>query len=189
MQPAIRIVEVGPRDGLQNIQQDIPTHVKVDLIKRLHDAGLRDIELTSFVSPKAVPQLKDGYELVNTPSIQSLLQDKLVRLPVLVPNVKGARLAAVSGVKHIAVFLSASEGFSRANINCTTAEGLSRASVVARIAKEQGLELRGLVMSRTQTLYQGKMQQQQMLTDVPHIDMYHAYSMIHSTARPLHQLS
>ncbi|KAI1846886.1 hypothetical protein JX265_004856 [Neoarthrinium moseri] len=145
MQRAVTIVEVGPRDGLQNIRQQVPTQVKLQLIDRLHDAGLRNIELTSFVSPKAVPQLKDGHEILSSPSIRSMLQNDSLRLPVLVPNLNGAKTAVRCGAKHLAVFVSASEGFSKANTNCTVKEGLERAKLAAREAKFQGLEVRGYV--------------------------------------------
>ncbi|KAF7162831.1 hypothetical protein CNMCM5623_007953 [Aspergillus felis] len=143
--PAVRIVEVGPRDGLQNISTPIPTATKLELIYRLEKAGLQTIELTSVVSPKRIPQLADCRDLLQHPSVQDLAKDPKLRLPVLVPNLKGLEIARSSGVKEIAVFISATEGFSRANINCTVEQGLERAKEVAFQAIEAGLAVRGYV--------------------------------------------
>lgn len=143
--PSVRIIEVGPRDGLQNIAQSVPTSAKVELITRLHAAGLQNIELTSAVSPKAIPQLADNKKLLSDPSIKALVAQSDLRLPVLVPNTKGLEIAIQHGVKEVAVFVSASEGFSRANTNCTVAEGLQRARSVADAAKQLGLQVRGYV--------------------------------------------
>ena len=143
MDESVRIVEVGPRDGLQNISRHVPTKTKIQLIQRLHAAGLENIELTSLVSPKAVPQLKDGQDVLKSPSVQSLLGDKSSRLPILVPNTRGAEIARKHGVSEVAVFVSATEGFSKANINCTVDEGIARAKAVAREAKAHGLAIRG----------------------------------------------
>lgn len=141
--PAVRIVEVGPRDGLQNISTPIPTVTKLELIHRLVKAGLQTIELTSVVSPRRIPQLADCRDLLGHSSVQGLAKDPKLRLPVLVPNLKGLEIARSSGVKEIAVFISATEGFSRANINCTVEEGLERAKEVALQAIKSGLAVRG----------------------------------------------
>lgn len=145
---AVRIVEVGPRDGLQNISARVPTSVKIELISRLRQCQFQTIELTSIVSPRAIPQLADCRELLSHDSIKELMKHSAVdgsalRLPVLVPNIKGFELAERLGVKEVAVFVSATEGFSRANINCTVDEGLERARQVAQAAKSQGLAVRG----------------------------------------------
>ncbi|KAM0426421.1 hypothetical protein ACHAPT_008468 [Fusarium lateritium] len=140
-----RIVEVGPRDGLQNISQQVPTDVKIELLDRLHDAGLKTIEVTSIVSPKAVPQLQDCRAVLKSPSVQALLGDASLRLPVLVPNKKGIDIARQLGVKEVAVFVSAAEGFSKANINCTVDQGIARARVVCEEAKKFGCHVRGYV--------------------------------------------
>ncbi|KAM5370952.1 hypothetical protein ACJZ2D_008265 [Fusarium nematophilum] len=141
----VRIVEVGPRDGLQNISQQVPTDVKIDLIQRLHKTGLNTIEVTSVVSPKAVPQLRDCRQVLKSKPVRALLQDASLRLPVLVPNRKGIEIAHQLGVREVAVFVSASEGFSKANINCTVEEGLARARVVCHEAKRVGCIVRGYV--------------------------------------------
>ncbi|KAK0647548.1 Hydroxymethylglutaryl-CoA lyase [Lasiodiplodia hormozganensis] len=153
--PAVRIIEVGPRDGLQNIVQSVPTSAKVELITRLHAAGLQNIELTSAVSPKAIPQLADNKKLLSDPSIKALIAQSDLRLPVLVPNTKGLDIAVQHGVKEVAVFVSASEGFSRANTNCTVAEGLQRAHSVADAAKKLGLQVRGYVSTIFACPYSG----------------------------------
>jgi hydroxymethylglutaryl-CoA lyase len=154
---AVRIIEVSPRDGLQNIPHQIPTSTKVELISRLSRTGVHSIELTSIVSPRAVPQLADCREVLGSDVVRDLqrrgLEDDevrrgredegLLRLPVLVPNVKGLEMALAHGVREVAVFVSATEGFSRANINCSVDEGLERAVEVARIAKEKGIAVRG----------------------------------------------
>jgi hypothetical protein len=145
MRPAVRIVEVGPRDGLQNIKDAIPTSIKLELIRRLEQTGLRTVELTSVVSPRAVPQLADCREILRNPNVKALLQDSQSRHPVLVPNLKGLEIAIQHNVREIAVFISATEGFSRANINCTVAEGIERATRVVTAATKAGLTVRGCV--------------------------------------------
>ncbi|VUC28827.1 unnamed protein product [Clonostachys rosea] len=145
MDSKVTIVEVGPRDGLQNIKNQVPTEVKTELIQRLYDSGLRIIEATSVVSPKAVPQLKDCREVLQSKTVKQLAQTHSVRLPVLVPNIKGVTIAHSYGVSEVAVFLSASEGFSRANINCTVDQGIARAREVTSEAKKLGMIVRGYV--------------------------------------------
>lgn len=141
----VRLVEVGPRDGLQNVRDKVPTPTKLELIRRLRDAGLRTIELTSVVSPRAIPQLADCREVLGHSSVKALLQDEHVglRLPVLVPNVKGLDIAVQHGVKEVAVFISATEGFSRANINCSVEQGIARAREVTGLARKSGVAVRG----------------------------------------------
>lgn len=140
---AVRIVEVGPRDGLQNFPRNVPTAVKIELIQRLYAANLRTIELTSVVSPKAIPQLADCRQVLADRQVGRLLDDCTLRLPVLVPNLKGLNIALEHKVREVAVFVSASEGFSKANTNCTVEEGLQRAEAVARQALNRGLQVRG----------------------------------------------
>ncbi|RAH40595.1 aldolase [Aspergillus brunneoviolaceus CBS 621.78] len=143
---SVRIVEVGPRDGLQNITTPIPTPIKLELILRLHQTGLKTIELTSIVSPRRIPQLADCRNLLEHPSIQSLGGDSPdLRLPVLVPNLKGLKVCQALNVKEIAVFVSATEGFSRVNINCSVEVGLARAREVVGRAVQDGLAVRGYV--------------------------------------------
>jgi len=141
----IRIVEVGPRDGLQNISTIVPTAVKVELVRRLETAGLRTIELTSAVSPKAIPQLSDHRKLLADSSVQTLIAQSQpqLQLPVLVPNRKGLDIVRKYGVKEVAVFVSATEGFSRANIKCGVEEGLQRAKEVADLCIPMGIKVRG----------------------------------------------
>ncbi|CAH9102438.1 unnamed protein product [Cuscuta europaea] len=136
----VRIVEVGPRDGLQNEKNIIPTSVKVELIKMLVSAGLSVVEATSFVSPKWVPQLADAREVIQ--EIQSI---EGVRFPVLTPNMKGFEAAVSSGAQEVAVFAAASESFSRSNINCSIEESLAKYRDIARAAKNHSIPVRGYV--------------------------------------------
>ena len=129
----VRIVEVGPRDGLQNEKQSIPTDVKLELIDRLGAAGLRSIEATSFVSPKWVPQMADHAELM-----RALVRRPGVDYPVLTPNLKGFEAALAAGATEVAVFTAASEGFSRKNTNCSIAESIERFVPLAEAARSAG---------------------------------------------------
>jgi hydroxymethylglutaryl-CoA lyase len=134
----VKIVEVGPRDGLQNESQPVPTAVKIALIDRLTDAGLSVIEATAFVSPKWVPQMADNAH------VMAGIRRKLgVSYPVLVPNRKGLDAAIAAGVEEVAVFGAATESFSRRNTNCSVAEGLARFSEVCSEAIARGLRVRG----------------------------------------------
>lgn len=146
MSSAVRIVEVGPRDGLQNIARRVPTAIKVALIQRLLAAGLTTVEATSFVSPKWIPQLADNKDVLRalTPLLQDNDDDNAsIRLPVLVPNLIGLNDALRHGAREVAVFVSASEGFSRRNTNCSVNEALERARVVVTKARECGVAVRG----------------------------------------------
>ncbi|KAL2866212.1 hydroxymethylglutaryl-CoA lyase [Aspergillus lucknowensis] len=163
---SVEIVEVGPRDGLQNIAEFIPTSVKQELISRLRLAGLRAIELTSLVSPRAVPQLADGRELLEHPHIQGLLADTSLRLPVLVPNIKGLDVALQRGVREVAVFVSATEGFSRVNTNCTRRQGVERAKEVVVRAQEFGISVRGYVSCIFSDPYDGPTEPSSVLSCV-----------------------
>ncbi|KAG0537246.1 hypothetical protein BDA96_03G132000 [Sorghum bicolor] len=136
----VKIVEVGPRDGLQNEKDIVPTPVKVELIRRLATSGLPVVEATSFVSPKWVPQLADAKDVMEAVRII-----EGVRLPVLTPNLKGFEAAIAAGAKEIAIFASASEGFSKSNINCTIKESIARYNDVALAAKEKEIPVRGYV--------------------------------------------
>lgn len=140
---SVRIVEVGPRDGLQNIKTIVPLPTKLELIKRLQSVGLQTIEITSVVSPRAIPQLSDCRTLLSDPGVQALFRDDRIRAPVLIPNLKGLDTALKQNVREVAVFVSASEGFSRANINCSVQQGLDRAKEVAATARKNGLAVRG----------------------------------------------
>lgn len=140
----VRIFEVGPRDGLQNVKQTIPTDIKLDLISRLIKTGIRDIEITSVVSPRAIPQLADNHHILSSSLVHNILREQPgPRISCLVPNDRGLELAMQHEIKEVAVFVSATEGFSRANINCSVEEGLRRARAVTAKAIESGLTVRG----------------------------------------------
>jgi len=150
MSDFIRIVEVGPRDGLQNEKALVPTATKVALIDRLTATGLRTIEATSFVSPKWVPQMADASDVYA--SIHKRLG---VAYPVLVPNEAGYQRARAVGVEEIAVFGAASEAFSRKNINASIAESLERFKPVVERARADGVRVRGYVSTVLGCPYQG----------------------------------
>lgn len=150
MTPSVRIVEVGPRDGLQNEKAQIATADKIALIDRLSATGLRSIEATSFVSPKWVPQLADAAQVF------SGIQRKLgVHYPVLVPNEQGYERARAVGVEEIAVFTAASEAFNQKNINAGIDESLQRFAPVLARAKADGVAVRGYVSTVLGCPYQG----------------------------------
>lgn len=150
--PQVRIVEVSPRDGLQNIHGQVPTATKLELIQRLREAGLGSIEMTSVVSPRIIPQLADCREILSHPSVKpSPLTGP--RLPVLVPNTKGLNIAMEYGVKEVAVFVSATEGFSKANTNCSVQQGIERAQEVAKIAHKASIAVRGWVDTTNSSLF------------------------------------
>ncbi|KAI3797812.1 hypothetical protein L1987_33075 [Smallanthus sonchifolius] len=136
----VKIVEVGARDGLQNEKNMVPTSVKIELIQRLVSTGLSVVEATGFVSPKWVPQLADARE-----AMEALKNLDTTRLPVLVPNLKGFEAAVAAGAKEIAVFASASESFSKSNINCTIDESFSRYRAVVHAATKLNIRVRGYV--------------------------------------------
>ncbi|KAJ9660576.1 hypothetical protein H2198_002513 [Neophaeococcomyces mojaviensis] len=140
---AVRILEVGPRDGLQNIRTQVPTATKIELIKKLAATGLTDIEATSFVSPKWVPQLADGAEVMH--HILNLGSQNDLRFSVLAPNLKGFENAFRAGAKEVVVFASATEAFSKKNQNCTVEQALDAARAVVKQAKQNNLWVRGVV--------------------------------------------
>jgi len=150
MMERVRIVEVGPRDGLQNEKQAVPTTTKLELIERLVAAGLRDIEATSFVSPKWVPQMADHVEIM-----RGLVRHAEVNYPVLTPNLKGFEAAVAEGAKEVAVFASASEGFSQRNINCSIDESIDRFVPVFEAARRLGVKVRGYVSCAVACPYDG----------------------------------
>jgi hydroxymethylglutaryl-CoA lyase len=147
----VKIVEVGPRDGLQNEKTIVPLAVKVELIDRLSDTGLPMIESGAFVSPKWVPQMADTAEV-----LAAIQRRSGVGYPVLVPNTKGLEQAMASGVEEIAIFGAASEAFSAKNINCSIAESLERFRPVAEAALAQGIRVRGYVSCVLGCPYQGE---------------------------------
>ena len=147
----VRIVEVGPRDGLQNEKGDVPTAVKLELIERLADAGLPAVEATAFVSPKWIPQMADHAEV-----LERIRKKPGVAYPVLTPNLKGFEAARAAGATEVAVFGAASEAFSRRNINCSVAESLERFRPVADAARAAGVRLRGYVSCVLGCPYEGE---------------------------------
>lgn len=138
-------MEVGPRDGLQNIKQSVPTETKIELIRRLAETGLRNIEATSFVSPKWVPQLADGRAVLQATNhlIDAQAgQGHAFRVPVLAPNMKGLQNAREAGANEIVVFASVTEAFSKANQNCTVDEAIGQARAVTKEALLSGIKVR-----------------------------------------------
>jgi len=148
---AVRIVDVGPRDGLQNERAIVPTEVKVALIERLADAGVPAIEATSFVSPKWVPQMADAADVM-----ARIRRRKGVTYAVLTPNMKGFEGALAAGADEVVVFGAASEAFSQRNINCSIAESIERFAPVARAAHDAGLRVRGVISCCLGCPYQGE---------------------------------
>jgi hydroxymethylglutaryl-CoA lyase len=146
----VRIVEVGPRDGLQNEKQSVPTAVKLELIRRLAACGHRTIEATAFVSPKWVPQMADQAEVMaGLPDLPG------VNFPVLTPNLKGFEAAAAAGAREVAVFAAASESFSLKNINCSIAESIARFRPIFEAARGRGVRVRGYVSCVVACPYEG----------------------------------
>ena len=150
MSDSVRIVEVGPRDGLQNEPGEVPTAVKLELIERLADAGLPAVEATAFVSPKWIPQMADHTEV-----LERLRRKPGVAYPVLTPNLKGFEAARAAGAQEVAVFGAASEAFSKKNINCSIEESLERFRPVVDEAKKHGIRVRGYVSCVVGCPYEG----------------------------------
>jgi len=146
----IRIVEVGPRDGLQNEAREVPTAVKIELIERLADAGLPAVEATAFVSPKWIPQMADHTEV-----LERIRRKPGVAYPVLAPNLKGFESARAAGAEEVAVFGAASEAFSKKNINCSIDESLERFRPIVSEAKKYGIRVRGYVSCVLGCPYEG----------------------------------
>ena len=146
----IQIVEVGPRDGLQNEKEWVPTETKISLIEKLADAGLTKIEATSFVSPKWVPQLKDAHEVFT-----GIKRISGVSYPVLTPNMKGFERALEADAKEIAVFSAASEAFTQKNTNCSIEESINRIRPVLDEAKKTNIPVRGYISCVLGCPYQG----------------------------------
>ncbi|MDX9707430.1 MAG: hydroxymethylglutaryl-CoA lyase, partial [Azospira sp.] len=146
----VKIVEVGPRDGLQNEKQPVPTAVKVELIERLAEAGLPAVEATAFVSPKWVPQMADSTEVM-----KALRRKAGIAYPVLAPNLKGFDAAVEAGATEVAVFGAASEAFSQKNINCSVAESIKRFEPVVCAALALDMKVRGYVSCVVGCPYEG----------------------------------
>lgn len=150
MREAVEIFEMGPRDGLQNEKRLIPAAEKIALVDMLSRAGFRRIEVTSFVSPKWVPQMADAAEVM-----AGITRAPGISYAVLTPNMKGYEGARAANASEIAIFASASEGFSRANLNCTIAESLERLAPVAAAARADGVPVRGYVSVVTDCPFDG----------------------------------
>ncbi len=146
----VRIVEVGPRDGLQNEKAIVPAAIKIELIDRLSGTGLSTIESASFVSPKWVPQMADAADVM-----AGIKQKSGVFYPVLVPNEKGMEAALAAGVREISVFAAASESFSQKNINCSIDESLARFLPVMEMARVHHIRVRGYVSCVAGCPYEG----------------------------------
>lgn len=147
----VKIVDVGPRDGLQNEKEIVPTEAKIELIHRLAEAGLPVVEAGSFVSPKWVPQMADSAEIMD-----KITRKDGVSYPVLTPNLKGFEGAMAVGATEVAIFGAASESFSQKNINCSIEESLERFRPVVEAAKEQGVLVRGYVSCVVGCPYEGE---------------------------------
>ncbi len=153
----VKIVEVGPRDGLQNEKQPVPAAVKIELVQRLQDAGLKEIEVTSFVSPKWVPQMADNHEVM-----QGIQRQPGVRYAVLTPNLKGFEASLADRPEEIVVFGAASEAFSQKNINCSIAESIERFAPVVEAARAKGIAVRGAMSCTVGCPYEGDIAPEQV---------------------------
>jgi len=147
---SVRVVEVGPRDGLQNEAQQVPTGVKIELVGRLSAAGLPAVEVTSFVSPKWVPQLADAEAVLAGVDFRPGTD-----YPVLVPNLQGLERALASGTREVAVFTAASESFNRRNINASIEESLTRIAAIMHAARDVDVRVRGYVSCVLGCPYEG----------------------------------
>ena len=146
----VNIVDVGPRDGLQNEKSPVPAGVKIELVHRLQSAGVKEIEVTSFVSPKWVPQMADALDVM-----AGIERQAGVRYSVLTPNMKGFEAALASKPDEIVVFAAASEAFSQRNINCSIAESIERFAPVVAAAKAAGIHTRGAISCAVGCPYEG----------------------------------
>ncbi len=155
---AVKIVEVGPRDGLQNEKSIVPTQAKVEYITALSDAGHKVIEAGAFVSPKWVPQMADTAEVY-----AEIPKDPGVEYPVLVPNMKGLERAIDAGVKSIAIFTAASETFNKRNINMSIDESFENYAPVALRARDEGMRVRGYVSTAFGCPYEGDVAEEKVL--------------------------
>jgi len=146
----VKLIDVGPRDGLQNEKQPVPAAVKVELVHRLQSAGLKEIEVTSFVSPKWVPQMADNAEVM-----AGIQRQPGVRYSVLTPNLQGFEAALKTKPDEIVVFGAASEAFSQKNINCSMAESIERFAPVVQAARDAGIAVRGAMSCTVGCPYEG----------------------------------
>ncbi|KLN61192.1 hydroxymethylglutaryl-CoA lyase [Kiloniella spongiae] len=153
----VKLVEVGPRDGLQNEKTLVPTEVKIELINRLSETGLTAIEASAFVSPKWVPQMADANEVLS-----GITRKPGIGYPVLTPNLKGFERAVEAGVTEVAIFGAASESFSQKNINCSIQKSLERFQPVVLAAQEENIKVRGYVSCVLGCPYEGKIAPQKV---------------------------
>lgn len=185
----VTLVEVGPRDGLQNEPEILDTAIKVELINRLSQTGLSVIEATSFVSPKWIPQLAD-HQVIMT----DITPKKGVSYPVLIPNTKGLENALAVGVTDIAVFTAASETFSQKNTNCSIDESLERIEAIMELAKQNQLRVRGYISCVVACPYEGKITPDKVLPIVAKLLALGCYEVSlgetigKATARDIHAL-
>jgi hydroxymethylglutaryl-CoA lyase len=147
----VKLVDVGPRDGLQNEKEPVPAAVKIELVHRLQDAGLREIEVTSYVSPKWVPQMADAAEVM-----AGIARKPGVRYSVLTPNMKGFEAALQGRPDEVVIFGAASEAFSQRNINCSIAESIERFAPVVEAARSRGIHVRAAVSTAVGCPYEGE---------------------------------
>jgi hydroxymethylglutaryl-CoA lyase len=147
----VKIIDVGPRDGLQNEKEPVPAAVKIELVHRLQDAGLKEIEVTSFVSPKWVPQMADNAEVM-----AGIQRQADVRYSVLTPNLQGYQAAVLTQPDEIVVFGAASEAFSQKNINCSIAQSIERFRPVVQAAVAAGIAVRGAISCAVGCPYEGE---------------------------------
>jgi hydroxymethylglutaryl-CoA lyase len=146
----VKLIDVGPRDGLQNEKQPVPAAIKIELVQRLQAAGLKEIEVTSFVSPKWVPQMADNAQVM-----AGVARMDGVRYSVLTPNMKGFESALLSKPDEVVVFGAASEAFSQKNINCSIAESIERFAPVVKAARDAGIAVRGAMSCTVGCPYEG----------------------------------
>ena len=153
----VQIIDVAPRDGLQNEKQPVPAAVKIGLVERLQAAGLQEIEVTSYVSPKWVPQMADNHAVMS-----GIARRAQVRYSVLLPNLKGWAAAALDRPDEIVVFAAASESFSQRNINCSIAQSMERFAPVVAAARAAGVAVRGAMSCIVGCPYEGDIAPQQV---------------------------
>ncbi len=147
---SVRVVEVGPRDGLQNEKVQIPTEQKIQFINMLSEAGLPVVEATSFVSPRAIPQLSDASAVMS-----GIVRRPETEYPVLVPNLKGMERALAAGVRSVSIFTAATESFTRHNINATIEESLINFRPIVALAKQENVPVRGYISTVFGCPYEG----------------------------------
>lgn len=171
----VKIVEVGPRDGLQNEKINIPTEVKLNYILKLLESGITSLEVTSFVSPKAIPQMADAKELFTLLSTKIDINN--YELPCLVPNMQGYESARDLGVKQIALFSATSDEFTKKNINATVDESFKRMEEVAKAARQDGIKIRGYISTAFGCPYSGLMSVESLIEVVERFKDFDVYEL------------